>query len=397
MSSITLNGARVSSVSVKTPFYGAWSADVTMAGAEDIVDAEKHVTTAVALVIGDLTLRGTIVRQAVYGGARSIWIVAGAGGWRNVIAAKGYSQEGGIKLSTVLNDAARAAGESIAIATADDRTIGTSYARERAAAERVLALETAGAWWIDTAGVTQLAARVGTAVVAPFTVVKQMGGAGQFEIATENPSQWQPGRTFAAPQITGTHTISSVTLDASNDGKVRLFVLAKFDGLTERLLVSLRKIIRAEMAAHSYAGVWEYTIVDCTTSTVDVKSDHPTMPDLTKVPMMPGLLGEVVLPTVGAKCRIRFVNNDPTRPECIGIVGDSRNSTVDVSSGVFTVNEGSQFAALANLVNTNFATLATLFNAHTHPTPWGPTLPPIVPMVDASDFPSVACTKIKLD
>lgn len=395
MSSILLNNARVTSVTVKTPFYGAWSADVTMAAADEIVDTQKRPTTAVTLVIGDLTLRGTIVRQAVYGGARSIWIVAGAGGWRNVIAAKGYAQSSGIKLSTVLNDAARAAGESIVIGT--DRTIGTSYAREKAAAERVLALETAGAWWIDTSGVTQLAARTSTLVVAPFTVVKHLGGAGQFEIATDTPSQWQPGRTFTAPQTPGTHTISSVTLDASNDGKVRLFVLAKFDGLTERLLVSIRKLIRAEMAQQSYAGVWEYTIVSGTTTTVDVKSDHLTMPDLTKVPMMPGLLGEVVLPTAGAKCRIRFVNNDPTRPECVGIVGDSRNSTVDVSSGLLKVNEGSQFAALANLVNANFATLATLFTAHAHPTGVGPSGPPAVPMVAASDFPSVACTKLKTD
>ncbi len=395
MSSVTLNGARTTSVSVKIPFYGAWSADVTMASADDIVDTQKRITTSVTLVIGDLSLKGTIIRQAVYGGARSLRIVAGAAGWRNVIPAQGYSQESGIKLSTILNDAARAAGESIVIDT--ERNIGTSYVRERAKAERVLALETAGAWWIDTAGVTQLAARSSAAIVHPFTVTKHLGGAGQFEIATETVSHWMPGRTFAAPQIPGTHTISSVTLDAGNEGAVRLFVLAKFDGLTERLLVNLRALIRAEMSQFSYAGVWEYTIVSATTTTVDATSDHATMPALTKVPMMAGLLGEVVLPTPGAKCRIRFVNNDPTRPECIGIVGTSKGSAVKVSTGLFEVANAADFVALAALVDANFETLATIFNAHTQPTPWGPTGPPLVPMVPASDYPSVACSKLKTD
>jgi hypothetical protein len=398
MAAILLNGQRVTSLTVTIPYYGPWSADVTMASGDEILDSARKATTSVTLTIGDLTLKGTILRQAAYGAARSLRIVGGAAGWRKVIPSKGYSQPTGISLSTVLGDAAKEVGESIVVGT--DRAIGAAWAREEAKAERTLALLTAGEWWIDTAGVTQLKARDESAIATPFTVSSRLGGKGQFEIATDLLASWQPGRKFSAPTVTDQQTISSVTIDASNDGKLRLLVLAKSD-TTERLLTSLRSLIRAEIASLSYQGVWEYTIASGSSTTVDVTSSDPRMPDLSAVPMMAGLMGEVVTPTPGSKCRITFVNGDPTRPECISIEGESLKTTfgattnIEANPGVmFKVGNGLDFAAHALKVDLNFAALIAMFNAHIHPTGVGPTLPPIVPAVPAVP---TQCLKLKTD
>ncbi len=58
------------------------------------------------------------------------------------------------------------------------------------------------------------------------------------------------------------------------------------------------------------------------------------MPAITKCPMMAGLLGEIVTPTPGSKCRVVFVNADPTRPECIHIEGTPLLTQIDATTFV---------------------------------------------------------------
>lgn len=334
MSTITANGMRVTSASVTTPYYGTWSADIALAEANEIADA-------IVLVVGDLTLKGTAIRRGSFAGSRTVRLVGGGAGWRKAIPAKGYSHPAGVKLSSVLGDAARESGERIQIAT--DRTIGTHYSRDafEAKAERVLKILLDDKWWMDPAGVTQTKDRASDAIVTPFTVISWTASKGQFEIATETIAPWQPGRTFSAPNAPGMHTISSVTIDADNEGKLRLHVLTT-DGAVERLRTDMRALIRSELAALSCFGVWEYTIATGDSSRVDVVSSDPRLPDLTRVPMSPGLIGEVVTPTPGSKCRIVFVNGDPTRPECVGIEGSP--ILISIAGGVLPAAKLGDFA-----------------------------------------------------
>ncbi len=315
MSTLTINGRRVTSASITFPMFGAWAADVVLADAPELATTAK----GVSLVVADLTIVGTVVRQGSFAGSLTARIVGGAAGWRTELPAKGYSHAVGVKLSSVLDDAARENGETFA--TSPDRQLGSHWVRERAKGEALLSILLDGEWWIDAAGVTQMAARDASAIVTPFTVINWQGGLGSFEIAAESLAAWQPGRTFSAPTVPATQTISSVTVSASNEGKLRLHVLSA-DSAIERLRADLRAIVRAELAWLSYGCVWEYTIVSGTSSTVDARPTDARMPAITKCPMMPGLLGESVTPTPGTKCRVVFVNGDPSRPECIGIDGD---------------------------------------------------------------------------
>jgi hypothetical protein len=311
VSTIELNGARVISGTITIPFYGAWVADVILSESTDI-------PTSATLTVGDLTLRGTVVRQASFSASRSARIVGGAGGWRKPLSSKGYSHAAGVKMSTLLADAAGECGERIVVDV--DRVVGPGWARESAKAERLLHILLDGKWWIDPDGVTQTKARISTQVAAPFTVISWSGGKGLFEIATESIASWQPGRTFSSATVSSVQTVSSVTIESDNEGKLRLHVLS-VDSTQERLRTDLRSLIRQEIAALSYFGVWEYTITSGTDKTVDAVPTDSRMPSLTKCPMMPGLMGEVVTPAPGSKCRIAFVNGDPSRYECIGIIG----------------------------------------------------------------------------
>ncbi len=347
MSTLAISGARVVSGTITIPYYGPWTADMVMAGAEPL-------PVSVTLVAGDLSMVGTVIRQSSFSGSTTARIVGGAGGWRNEIPAKGYSHAAGVKLSTVLTDAARAVGESIMLTS--DRTIGISWSRERAKAERTLHLLTDGSWWIDVNGITRTDPRDSASIVTPFTVISRSGSRGSFEIATEALSAWQPGRTFATSTVPTMQTISSVTFEAGNDGKLRLHVL-NTEGAVERLRTDMRSLIRAEVPSLSYSGVWEYTIASATSTTVDAVPTDIRMPPVANCPMMPGLIGEVVTPTPGSKCRIVFVNGDPSRAECIGI--DGPPSLAKLGGGV-------DFVALSALVSAQLTGIAAALAAHVH-------------------------------
>lgn len=320
MSTITANGAMVSSCSITIPYYGAWVADVAIIG-------DAPLTSPVTLVVSDLTLIGTVVRDGAFTGDRRARIVGGGGGWGKTIPAKGYSHVVGIKASTILGDAAREAGESISLE--NDRTLGLLYAREEAPAERTLNLIVGDTWWIDEAGVTQTKARASTAVVAPFTLVSRNAANDEYQISTESIAGWLPGRTFSSPTVPDVQAISFVTIHASNEGKLSLTVLGTSVAI-ERLRRDLRAIIRSEVAALSYGTTWEYQIAPSigmpgVFSTVDVTPpEGSTMPSLTKVPLGVGL-GVVAPPIAGTKCRVRFVNGNPWQPEIVSIGGTTEH------------------------------------------------------------------------
>jgi hypothetical protein len=317
VSSVQVNGKRVPAATITRPYYGAWTADVS-------IDTAGMIDDASTLVIGDATLIGTAIRKGIFAGDQGARIVAGGGGWRKSLPAKGYSQIAGVQKSLVLKDAARAVGETIVLDT--DGSIGKFYARSSGKAERVLALLAGGKWWIDDAGKTQLGPRASDPITTPFTVIKRSNSRGQIEIATESIASWVPGRTFTSPALTGTQTISSVSITADGAGKLRVSVLTK-DTHTERLRDDLRELIREVYPLADYAGVYEYKIGASLglglTSTIDATPTDARMPPLTKVPLFG--IGVVAPPLTGARCRIRFVNTDPTRPECIALDGTTEH------------------------------------------------------------------------
>jgi hypothetical protein len=213
---ISLNGQRTTSAVITIPFYGAWIADVVLA-------LTASIPTQSRLTVGNLSLVGNVYRMATYVGSRSARIVGGFGGWRKVLPPQYYQNLGGIRLSTVLGDAAISVGEKINVAS--DISVGTSYARETGPASRLLRQLAGPEWWVDNVGTTQIGSRPSSQITSPFEVAAWSGARGMFEVSTETVGDWMPARTFQSSNISTQQTVGVTIVESNNDGKLRLTVL----------------------------------------------------------------------------------------------------------------------------------------------------------------------------
>lgn len=90
----------------------------------------------------------------------------------------------------------------------------------------------------------------------------------------------------------------------------------------DRLLASLREIIRERFPALAYAGVYEYAVQSVGLTTVELlpTADVPftSLPPLS-YPVSSYLITPLV---VGTTCLVAFVNANPSRPVMLPRVGD---------------------------------------------------------------------------
>ena len=117
----------------------------------------------------------------------------------------------------------------------------------------------------------------------------------------------------------------------------------------DRLLASLRAIIRAELPQLTFFGSYEYSIQGAGPSTVDVQPTDTTigLPTLTSVPLRSSLLGSVVTTqAIGGLALIRFVNGDPSRPVCTSITTIPEQATID-ATGVINIGPSAAKVVLA--------------------------------------------------
>jgi hypothetical protein len=191
-----LNGTRATKAVITVPFGGIWTVDVA-------IDQQVTVTNGAALVqLGALSLTGTIFRAGDFTGTGVFRVVGGAGGWQGQLPPKFYRGAGsaGLKLSSVLNDTARAVGETVKIDT--DVSIGSAYARGAGPAVRALN-SLVGPWWMRFDGVTEVGTRATPTIISPFEVIPDGTNLalGRIVIATDNPEDWVPGSLFSSPTL----------------------------------------------------------------------------------------------------------------------------------------------------------------------------------------------------
>ena len=164
----SINGERVTQGNLFIPRYGSWVADVALA-------ISTILTDPIVLTVGNLTLKGAIVRAGTYAGSRAYRIVGGAGGWRKALEARAYQRDTGVTSSMVLGDLAIETGETLGAFTSV--SLGNSYVRLAGAASRTLAALTRD-WWVDKAGVTQIGSRPVTAIASPYSGALTVAGPG---------------------------------------------------------------------------------------------------------------------------------------------------------------------------------------------------------------------------
>lgn len=205
------SGATSARVTSGRVTIGAWGAPTAVVQ----VAEDDPVPASGVLTIGDFSQVMAVQKTGAHGGSRGLWLVGGANGWKKTIRRQFYSDAQGIKLASVLRDAAQLAGESVSLGSAfAGRVLGQFYNREEAPASRTLALTVGTSWWIDPLGVTQIGDRPTSVIAVDFDPVEPIRPeVGLYTIATEDLATWLPGATFTKPGIIDdVLTISSVSI-----------------------------------------------------------------------------------------------------------------------------------------------------------------------------------------
>lgn len=324
-------GLEIIGGSLLIPLVGAWTADLTLSGAQPVAGA-------VSIVIGNLTLAGTVYRTDVYGGQVKVRVIGGAGGWRKNAAAQGYGSNTGVMLSTVLADVATAVGETVNVIA--DTSIGYGFARlastTSVASDVLWQMISQGfmpGWYVDPSGTTQAGAWPSTQITTPFTPTDQKPDHGVIEIATEDYASWLPGCVFSNPLLeASSYTSNGVHYLWSESGKFRFEVLIQGEDAADRVLGPIQQVIQKETASTRYFGRYEYTISNPQPTTIDGTPVDQSLglPELQAVPIAGDSLATYTPPD-GGKAHVMFLDGHATKPVCVWTEASSSVGPGDVT------------------------------------------------------------------
>jgi hypothetical protein len=307
LSVATLNGSRLTRARINLPKWGCWYTDLSVDGEIAIAAGAKA-----TVVVADLTLVGAVLSGGSELGRSSYRIVAGAGGWGKTLPRKSYSNDAGVKLATVLGDAAKEAGETLSPISALQR-VGPAYDRDEGPASRALELLVPRAWYVDEAGVTRLGARGTSTLPAGVTRVAPVDRArGKVVLASEAIAAILPGVV-----VDGMAAVD-VLHEISAEGGLRSTVWGSASPST---LDSLSALARQLDPDRDYRGISEYRVVTQDGDRVNLQPVRASTgkPDLRRVPVRSGVAGAKSTLTPGCRVLVSFVDSDPGRPVVVGL------------------------------------------------------------------------------
>lgn len=296
---------------VAIPRWGAWWVEAQL-------EEESALSGRVDIVASDLLLSGTIVSGGVSGAGRSAYrIVGGAGGWGRVLPPKSYADAGGVKLSTVLQEAATEAGETLAGDIPDTR-VGFAWPRDEGTADRVLQLLAPRAWYVDELGRTRLGRRPTVALAAdlehgPIDLARRTVSLSGEAIATVIPGIVVDGLEAADVE----HVITRDGVRSHIWGATQAGELGQVEAALETAVLRLFPWLR-------YArGPFEFRVVTQTAELLDLQPVLSSLgfDDIEGVPVWGGVPGMRTDVELGSRVLVSFINADPSRPVVVGFEG----------------------------------------------------------------------------
>ena len=299
MSLAAINGNAVARARVQVSAWGAWWAELALPDAVEL-------SGAVTIAFADLTLKGTIVSGGAANGNAGYRVVGGAGGWGKQVDAAGYADDAGVSLATVVGDAARAVGETLAGVPAT--RLGPGFARSSTApASAVLNAVAPRAWRVDFDGVTRFGPRPITTYTGSAARTRRDPLNAIVELATETIGNLVPGVIVDSAQPA---TDVEYILD-ENRLTVRVYAGRK----SSRRLDALSSMIEALYPSLRWAGVFEFRVVLQTGERFALQPVRVAtgLPDLHNVAMR-GPAGGRADVQPGELCLVAFVDRDSSRP-----------------------------------------------------------------------------------
>lgn len=338
MSDLTVSGVPVLRGDLLLPRVGQWSADL-------VLDAETAPSGSVAIESPmGLRLVGTVERASSVEGRAEVRIQAGANGLGRQLEPVAYRPVGGVRVRTILEDWARASGESLSQSMAPEllATFVPAWVRERGSAARAirsLALELGCSWRFDAEG-GLLLVRETWPTVDPdgVRVLRDDPVNDAVELAVDVPlAELVPGVTWQGRRV------SSVEAFIVGNGMHRVRLLFENDLVTvsrDRSAIKYNLAQREEIDTLPFHGVYLARVVtqSADLSTVDVELEPDVdpaqrrMPGLVRVPLYGGTPGAVLDVNPGGVaprtffCVVAFLNGDRAKPFIVAWLGsDSGN------------------------------------------------------------------------
>jgi hypothetical protein len=116
----------------------------------------------------------------------------------------------------------------------------------------------------------------------------------------------------------------------------------------DRLLGSLRAIVREEAPQATFSGTYEYRIVAVRGARIDAApASTLPLPAISDLLLTPSVLGEVVAGVkIGQLVLVQFAGTDPTHPEIVGLSSASAMVTIDASEAL-SIGDGAEIVELA--------------------------------------------------
>lgn len=314
MTTGTINGLALERCTIRIPRWGNWVADCSVLSGDTL---SGHAT----IVIGGQSFVGAVVAGGVYRERGTYRVVGGAGRWATSVRARSYANGAGVKLSTVVKDAASDAGEQLGAIT--DRRLGPSFVRPEGPASRVLDLVAPEGWYVDAAGVTVIGSRPGGSFTLPALVVSETPGRGLVTLAAESIAGLFPGVAVGG-------VVAATVRHELTPSALRTHVAASQAGLTDRTLEAVRRLVLHITRPHWFHGVYEYRVASVSGGYLDVvpADSRAGLPDLGNVPMRVGSPGGGGDPAEGSSVLVGFINGDATRPYVCGYEGEGLDGWV---------------------------------------------------------------------
>jgi hypothetical protein len=220
----TLGGYDLSAVQLVVPRFGIWTAETQLVDGRELAAG-----AAVELVVGDLTLRGTVRSGGTYVSSSSYTVVGGADGWPRRVPERGYRDDGGsLTLAIVAADLAAAAGESVQLEPNVDRVLGYAWTRIAGSATAALRDLVGSAWWMAADGVTHLGPRPSSSVSSSVRFSVEQYDPTRRRALLSSPEDvvaaFLPGAVWSADEVPS-FTVTGLVARASA-GSVQLEVYA---------------------------------------------------------------------------------------------------------------------------------------------------------------------------
>lgn len=360
----TLNGASIQTATVRLPRFGVWSATVAVAG--PLVLAEGALVT---LVVGDLTLVGTVASGGTYAEQATYQIVGGAGRWSSTVPQHTHRNSDGVTVAEVAADLCAAARErSVVVEPGAERPLGYAWPRRAGLASDALADLAGDAWWVAPDGATHIGQRPAkTAQPADVRLLSYEAALRRATVAVTDDAlaQLAPGVSLILPGLPAPLLLGGVTIRVEADS-------IEVDLVGERPVSELLSAILTARRAASTPQLYEVTEeAQGLTSARPAGPSAAVLPDEVYIAHAPGVPGLTTQLQAGAGVLVVFLDGSTGAPRIVGYlpgvlpVKVALDATDEIRLGGATAKK----LVTADEVNTALGAIGTRLNALDHAGP----------------------------